>query len=220
MKKAGVIDLGLKAYGEAYKIQMQHLEKRINGKIRDTLLLVEHPPVITIGRGGTEQHLLMNKELLKQKGISLYETNRGGDITYHGPGQLVGYPIFDLKEHGRDLHQAVRNYEESIIRTLAEFDIKAGRIKELTGVWVGDEKVAAIGVGVRKWVTFHGFALNVNNDLTPFSYIIPCGIRDKGVTSMKKLLGQEVDMQRVKQKIVEKFGEVFNLNFNELPVIK
>jgi len=213
MKKAEVIDLGFKDYGEAYEIQMEHLEKRIKGEIPDTLLLVEHPPVITIGRGGTEQHLLINKELLKQKGISLYETNRGGDITYHGPGQLVGYPIFDLKEHGRDLHLAVRNYEESIIRTLAEFDIIAGRIKGLTGVWVGDEKVAAIGVGVRKWVTFHGFALNVNNDLTPFSYIIPCGIRDKGVTSMKKLLGMEVEMEQVKKKIIKNFGEVFNLDF-------
>jgi lipoyl(octanoyl) transferase len=213
-KKATLLDLGQKSYSDTYKIQMELVENRINRKINDTLIFVEHPPVITIGRGGTHGNLLLSSENLKEKNVELFETNRGGDITYHGPGQLVGYPIFDLTNYGKDLHLAVRNYEEAIIRALACYNLKTGRIDGLTGVWSGNQKIAAIGVGVRKWVTFHGFALNVNDDLTPFSYIVPCGITDKGITSMKILLGREVEMAEVKTIVAESFADVFNLEYN------
>jgi lipoate-protein ligase B len=213
-KSATLLDLGQRSYSDTYEVQMELVENRINGKINDTLIFVEHPPVITIGRGGTHGNLLLSAENLKEKNVELFETNRGGDITYHGPGQLVGYPIFDLTGYGKDLHLAVRNYEEVIIRTLAHYNLKTGRIDGLTGVWSGNKKIAAIGVGVRKWVTFHGFALNVNDDLTPFSYIVPCGITDKGITSMKVLLGREVEMAEVKAIVAASFAEVFNLEFN------
>jgi lipoyl(octanoyl) transferase len=142
----------------------------------------------------------------------VFETNRGGDITYHGPGQIVGYPILNLKEHKKDLHWLLRSYEEVFIRLLKkEYDINAKRIKGLTGVWVGDEKITAIGVGVRHWITYHGFAFNINPNLEHFSYIIPCGILDKGVTSLKKILGYEVEQKEAVEKVIKYFAEVFNM---------
>jgi lipoate-protein ligase B len=170
---------------------------------------VEHPPVFTIGRAGTGEHIIAPQEVLEREGIKVYEINRGGDVTYHGPGQLVGYPILNLGEYDKDLHETVRKYEEVIIRLLAEYCIEAGRIEGLTGVWVGDEKIAAIGIGVRKWVTFHGFALNVNPNLEHFKLIVPCGIRDKGVTSMEKILKERVNWEGLKEKLIYHFVDVF-----------
>ncbi len=215
MLQGKVVDLGLLEYGKAYEVQLEYFEKRLKDEIPDTILLVEHPPVITLGKSGDISHLLLNEQELAEKGVSFHKSTRGGDITYHGPGQLVGYPIFDLKQHGKKVSETIRKYEESLIRALAYFKIEAGRLKGFPGVWVGDKKVAAIGVAIRKWITFHGFALNVNNDLTPFSYIIPCGLEGKGVTSMKELIGHEIDMDLVKVKVVEKFGEVFGIEFRK-----
>lgn len=193
-------------------MQLELLEKRRNNEINDSLLLVEHPPVFTIGTSGTSDNITVSSDFLKDSGIEVFETKRGGDITYHGPGQLVGYPILNLKEHKKDLHWLLRSYEEVFIRLLKkEYDITAERIKGLTGVWVGDEKITAIGVGVRHWITYHGFAFNINTNLDHFSYIIPCGIRDKGVTSLEKILGYEVEEKEVMEKLIKYFAEVFNM---------
>ena len=210
-KSLKILDLGMKNYSETYALQMELAAQRMQGSTGDVLLLVEHPPVITLGRGGSYRHLLLSGEKLQAHGIEMVETNRGGDITYHGPGQLVGYPILQLEGDERDLHQLARNYEEAIIRTLALFSLAAERLEGCTGVWVGNEKIAAIGVGVKSWVTFHGFALNVNVDLTPFSYIVPCGLHGKGVTSMKALLGEDVDMQEIKNRLIESYRDVFQV---------
>ncbi len=215
MLRGKVIDLGRIAYDKAYELQMKYFEKRLNNEVPDILFLLEHDPVITLGKGGDKTHLLLDEEELKEKGIQFYPTTRGGDITYHGPGQLVGYPIFDLRNHGKKVSQTVRKYEKALIKALAEFGISAGILEGFPGVWIGNKKIAALGLAIRKWITFHGFALNVNNDLTPFSYIIPCGLQGKGVTSMKEELGHEVDMDLVKKKVTEKFGEVFNIEFEE-----
>ncbi len=210
--KLDVIKTGNIDYQTAYNLQLDLLEKRKNNDINDTLLLVEHPPVFTIGTSGTSDNITVSKEFLQNSGIGVFETNRGGDITYHGPGQIVGYPILKLKNHKKDLHWLLRSYEEVFIRLLKEeYDITAERIKGLTGVWVGDEKITAIGVGVRHWITYHGFAFNINPNLNHFSYIIPCGIMDKGVTSLKKILGYEVEEKEVMKKVIKYFAEVFNM---------
>lgn len=210
--KLDVIKTGNIHYKKAYNKQLELLEKRKNNEIDDTLLLVEHPPVFTIGTSGTSDNITVSKEFLESSGIEVFETNRGGDITYHGPGQIVGYPILNLKEHKKDLHWLLRSYEEVFIRLLKkEYDINAKRIKGLTGVWVGDEKITAIGVGVRHWITYHGFAFNINPNLEHFSYIIPCGILDKGVTSLKKILGYEVEQKEAVEKVIKYFAEVFNM---------
>lgn len=176
-------------YKKAYQLQLELRDKRLKNAINDTLLLVEHPPVLTIGTSGSRDNLVVSSDYLSQKGIEVIESNRGGDITYHGPGQIVGYPILNLKEHKQDLHWLLRSYEEVFIRFLKDYNIEAQRISGLTGVWVGNEKITAIGVGVRRWITYHGFAFNINPNLEHFSYIIPCGIKDKGVTSLKKTAG-------------------------------
>jgi lipoyl(octanoyl) transferase len=212
---ANLIDLGVKGYKDTLTLQMDLVAKRIEGVIGDTLLFVEHPPVITLGRGGDPKNLLLSPEVLQEKGIEFMETNRGGDITYHGIGQLVGYPILNLTSYGSDLHQTMRNYEEVLIQALASYHIEAARVAGLTGVWTGNKKIAAIGVGVKNWVSYHGFALNVNNDLQPFSHIIPCGISDKGVTSMKALLHKELDLQKVKSSIAASFAAVMDIRFKK-----
>ena len=210
--KLNVIKTGNIHYKKAYNMQLELLEKRNNNEINDTLLLVEHPPVFTIGTSGTSDNITVSKEFLKSSGIEVFETNRGGDITYHGPGQIVGYPILNLKEHKKDLHWLLRSYEEVFIRLLKkEYDINAKRVKGLTGVWVGNEKITAIGVGVRHWITYHGFAFNINPNLDHFSYIIPCGILDKGVSSLKKILGYEVNQNEAIPKVIKYFAEVFNM---------
>jgi lipoyl(octanoyl) transferase len=175
------------------------------------LLLVEHPHVLTLGvRGdGGRSHILVGDEALAARGIAVFETGRGGDVTYHGPGQIVGYPILDLKPDRQDVHRYVRDLEEVLIRTAADYGVPAGRVEGLTGVWVGPEKLAAIGVRIARWITSHGFAFNVTTDLEYFNLIVPCGIADRGVTSLDRLLGRAVDRREVEDRIVSRFCEVF-----------
>jgi lipoyl(octanoyl) transferase len=175
----------------------------------ETLLLLEHPPVITLGRNAAEGDVLAGGERLAALGVTVEKTNRGGQVTYHGPGQLVGYPILDLNPDRRDVGRYLRDLEEALIRTLAGYGIEAGRSAGSTGVWVGDAKIAAIGVHLSRWVTTHGFALNVTTDLDAFSLIVPCGIRTRGVTSMQRLLGHPVDLEDVARRFVPEFAAIF-----------
>lgn len=206
-----VVYLGQCDYQEAYQLQKQFLCRRIGGRIPDTLILLQHPPVITVGRKGARRNILVDNEVLHREGIPVYNTDRGGDITYHGPGQIVGYPILDLNQHGRDVHKVIYMFEDVIIGLLAGYGIEGTRSPDYPGVWVGSEKICAIGIAVSNWVTYHGFALNVNTNLTHFSYITPCGISDRGVSSMARLLGGPVDEVKVAEDLVKIFGLVFNL---------
>jgi lipoate-protein ligase B len=211
-EKCQVIRLGLVDYNAAYSMQKELVAKRIRGEIPDTLILLEHEPVFTIGRSGGLGNILINEEGRLREKIALYEVDRGGDVTYHGPGQLVGYPILDLNGYGRDIHKFLRLLEEVIIRVLDEYGLKALRLQGLTGVWVGQKKIASIGVGVRKWVSFHGFSLNIAPFMRHFSLINPCGLGDGKMTSMKELLGREVSIEDVLEKAVKNFSEVFNVS--------
>ncbi|MFP4371455.1 MAG: lipoyl(octanoyl) transferase LipB [Halanaerobium sp.] len=215
VQKLDVIKYGMINYEKAYKLQLELLEKRYQNKINDTLLLVEHPPVFTIGASGTRENIVAADELLNKAGIEVFETNRGGDITYHGPGQIVGYPILNLKEHKQDLHWLLSAYEEVFIRLLEKYNIQGRRIDGLTGVWVDNKKITAIGVGVKHWITYHGFAFNINPNLEHFSYIIPCGITDKGVTSLKKVMGSEINNEEVTKKLVKSFARVFKMEASD-----
>jgi lipoate-protein ligase B len=201
--------LGRTRYADVWDLQKALWTLRSSGRIEDLLLFTEHEHVYTIGKSGNENHLLATEEELRRTGVDVFAVDRGGDITYHGPGQLVGYPILDLHVHGEDLHRYLRNLEEVLIRVLASFAICGVREEGMTGVWVGGEKIAAIGVKVSRWTTMHGFALNVNTDIAKFGRIIPCGIFHKGVTSMERLLGASVDMQAVIEHTVREFAEVF-----------
>jgi lipoyl(octanoyl) transferase len=211
MDKTFLLDLGKMPYGEAWQLQKQVWQLRVENRIPDTLILVEHPAVITLGKSGKASNLLVSEDELKQRGVELFRVERGGDITYHGPGQLVGYPIFFIREAIAGVHAFVSKVEESLIQMLAAQGIGAERKPKLTGVWVGDEKVAAIGIAVSKRVSFHGFALNVNTDLSQFELINPCGIRDKGVTSMQRLLGRSVSTPLVKHQVASAFETVFGI---------
>lgn len=203
--------LGCIGYAEALSIQNRLLQLCQQGQTDDILLLLEHPPVITIGIRGSSTNILVSEDFMKSKGISVYKTNRGGDVTYHGPGQIVGYPILDLKRHDRDLPKYVRKIEETFIRLLErEYQVTAGRDPKHPGVWIGDEKITAIGCAVKRWVTMHGFAFNVNTNLKHFSWITPCGITDKGVTSLQKLMGHPLHLPSVSQQVVRYFADVFN----------
>ncbi len=192
-------------------MQRALVEERRAGRIGDLLLLVEHPHVLTLGvRGdGGRSHILASEALLAARGIDVHETGRGGDITYHGPGQIVGYPILDLRPDRCDVHKYVRDIEEVLIRVTADYGLVAGRIAGLTGVWVADEKLAAIGIRISRWITSHGFAYNVTTDLDCFKLIVPCGIADRGVTSLARLLDRDVDRRDVEDRIVARFCEVF-----------
>lgn len=201
--------LGRVGYREALELQGRIMEARQERRIPDTLLLLEHPHTLTFGSRQRPEHLLVSPEELAHRGVGLYPTRRGGDITYHGPGQIVGYPIVELKLPGRGVHWYVRGLEEVLIRTLASYGIEGERSPGQTGVWVGREKIAAIGVEVKRWVTRHGFALNVTTDLTYFDLIVPCGIPDKGVTSMERLSGRAPDQVEVEDEILRRFVEVF-----------
>jgi lipoyl(octanoyl) transferase len=198
-------------YAEALGLQRQLTEERRADRIGDVLLLVEHPHVLTLGvRGdGGRSHILAPAETLTALDVAVHETGRGGDITYHGPGQIVGYPIIDLKPDRCDVHRYVRDLEEVLIRVAADHGIQAGRLPGLTGVWVGREKLAAIGVRIARWITSHGFALNVTTDLEFFKLIVPCGIGDHGVTSLAELLGRPLDLRIVEDQVVDHFSEVF-----------
>lgn len=208
-----VVKLGKMRYQEALEIQEKLLGMRKRDSCGDTLLLVEHPHVITLGKRGKMENILLPVEELRRSGTEIYEASRGGDVTYHGPGQIVGYPIMNLKNHGRDIKKFVRNIEEIFITLLdREFGITAGRINQYTGVWVGQEKITAIGFAIKHWVTMHGFAFNVNTDLNRFKWIVPCGITDKGVTSVQKLLNKPQDYENTNSLVIKYFCEIFAMN--------
>ncbi|HEX2187584.1 MAG TPA: lipoyl(octanoyl) transferase LipB [Longimicrobiaceae bacterium] len=202
--------LGTISYADALELQAELVKQRRAGEVPDTLLLLEHPHVITLGSGSHEENVLVSPEERAAKGIELFETGRGGDVTYHGPGQLVGYPILDLKPDRQDLHRYLRDLEEVLIGVLAEWGLRGGRKEGLTGVWVGDRKLAAIGVRVSSgWITSHGFALNVSTDLSFFGAIVPCGITQYGVGSISGEMGREVPMEEVEAAVVRCFEREF-----------
>ena len=206
-----VFDLGLTDFKSTWDLQQKLFRLRIEGQSPDLLLLNEHHHVYTLGKTGDESHLLAGSDELQRSGTELFHIDRGGDVTYHGPGQLVGYPILDLHHFYPDVHRYLRDLEEVIIKTLREYDIDGRRDRDYTGVWVGGEKIAAIGVKVSHWITMHGFALNVNTDLSYFHRIIPCGIFHRGVTSLQQLLHREIALSGVSRLIVTKFEEVFGV---------
>jgi lipoyl(octanoyl) transferase len=196
----------------ALELQRDLARRRISGEIdEDVLLLLEHPPVVTLGRTAKEAHIVSSPDRLRARGVEVYEVERGGDVTFHGPGQLVGYPIFDLKRHRRDLHWYLRQVEEALIVALADAGIDAERNTGYTGVWTRGRKIASIGVHARDWVTWHGFALNVTTDLSFFDLIVPCGIPQVQMTSVTRELGSAVTMDQVSAMVTRSFGEVFGL---------
>jgi lipoyl(octanoyl) transferase len=211
MRTIEVRRLGSVPYADALALQRSLVEDRRAGRVDDLLLLLEHPHVLTLGVRGDRgrSHILATPEALESRGVEVHETGRGGDITYHGPGQIVGYPIIDLQPDRCDVHRYVRDLEEVLIRTASDYGVEAGRVEGLTGVWVGREKLAAIGVRIARWVTSHGFALNVTTDLEYFNLIVPCGIADRSVTSLARLLGRPVSRIEVEDRIAAHFGEVF-----------
>ena len=210
--------LGVVPYAEGLELQARLVERRKAGEIPDQLLLLQHPAVITLGvkTRHDRSHVLATPETLEARGVALFETGRGGDVTYHGPGQLVGYPILDLRPDRCDVHRYVRDIEEALIRAVASFGIAAVRVEGLTGVWVGNDKLAAIGVRIARWITSHGFALNVSTDLTNFGLIVPCGLTDRGVTSIDELAGSAVAMAEVESAVVRAFAEVFDRSAQDL----
>jgi len=226
-KKVKITELGLLPYSQAWELQEEYFSNTIAIKkqnrnshdpilTQNHMLIVEHPPVFTLGKSGKMEHLLINEEILKAKGIDFIKTNRGGDITFHGPGQLVGYPILDLDNFFTDIHKYLRCLEEMIIKTLSDFGLNGARSDGETGVWLDLDtsfarKICAMGVRASRWVTMHGFALNINTDLSYFDYIIPCGIKGKAVTSIAKELKHEVDTTEVKAAILKHFSEIFGV---------
>jgi len=215
MVKCKVLNLGLVNYEKAYYLQKRLHKFRREGRIDDILILLEHEPVVTIGRGGKKDNILVSEEFLQSKGIRVFEIDRGGDVTLHCPGQLVGYPILDLKFHGENIHRYLRNLEEVIIRSLKVYGVDGQRIENHTGVWVGEKKIASIGIGIKGWVTFHGFSLNINSDLSYFSLIRPCGFESRTATSMSEILGSPVEPKDFHYQLIEHFGKVFNLQMEE-----
>ena len=232
MVKVHYKDLGLMDYKEAWDLQQGIFDEMADQKLKNRnlpeaeqkaiesqLFFCEHPHVYTLGKSGEMEHLLLDEKGLSQKGISFYKINRGGDITYHGPGQIVGYPLFDLEQIFTDIGKYLRMLEEAMILMLAEYGIVGGRIDGETGVWLDESdpikarKICAMGVKISRWITMHGFALNVNSDLSYFTNIIPCGIQDKGVTTMQKELGRELDMDEVKEKIRKHMQHLFEIDW-------
>jgi lipoyl(octanoyl) transferase len=220
MKPCPSVDFGFIGYAEAFALQSRIVAARKVGAIGDVLLFCEHPPVITLGRNGKRENLLASERVLQQKGVEFYESDRGGDITYHGPGQIVGYPIIDLGAIRRDVHWYVRMLEEVMIRASAEFGISAFRTAGKTGIWVEsgatEEKLAAIGVHLSRWVTSHGFAYNVATDLRNFELIVPCGIANRKATSLEKLLERRVERDEVAPKLAQNFAAVFGFKQEDL----
>lgn len=224
-------NLELLEYKKAWDLQYQIHSYRINNQIEDTLILLEHPNTYTLGKTAHIENLIGDKEFLEKHSVSVFNIDRGGDITYHGPGQLVGYPIINLSEWYQDSHKYLRNLEELLIKVCEEYGLKAKRNEKYTGVWIEDRKIAAIGIKISRWVTMHGFAFNVNTDLNLFNGIIPCGISDKAVTSLEKELGKKFQISEVKKKVINHFKEVFdydiiiseellNLNQNHFEAMK
>lgn len=212
MRTIEVRRLGTVPYADALALQRELVEQRRADRVPDLLLLLQHPRVITFGvKGdGGRSNVLATDERLAELGVELSETGRGGDVTYHGPGQIVGYPILNLDPDRRDVHRYVRDLEEVMIRVCADYGVTAGRIKGLTGTWVGDEKIGAIGVRISRWITSHGFAFNVNTNLADFQLIVPCGITDHGVTSLERAAGRVMSMTDVEERVVSRFAEVFD----------
>ncbi|MDC0707986.1 lipoyl(octanoyl) transferase LipB [Stigmatella sp. ncwal1] len=215
MNTLTVYRLGKVEYGDGLTLMQRFADARRQGLVGDSLLLLEHPPVLTLGRGAKRENLLASEERLRTEGVDLFETNRGGDVTYHGPGQIVGYPIFQLQEDRRDVRRYVRDVERCILQTLAEYGLQASIIPKWPGVWLGEEgapdarKIGAIGVHISRWLTTHGFALNVNTHLPHFNLIVPCGIREAGVTSMQRELGRTVSVPEVEEALARHFCSVF-----------
>ena len=208
--------LGLVDYAAALELQKERVQQRKVGQIPDTLLLLEHPHVYTLGRNARRENILVSREWLASRGARVFETDRGGDVTYHGPGQLVGYPILDLTRHRRDISWYMRSLEEVFIRTAHDYGIDAVRSPGAAGVWVGNDKLVAMGVHLSRWVTSHGFAFNVNTDLRYFQWIVPCGLQGKGVTSLSKLLGGPIEVEEVACRVVYHFGELFGVEMRVL----
>ena len=229
-KKVEFIHLGVRDYKEVWDLQKELFQETVDQKIanrkmakkeqvetKNYLIFCEHPHVYTLGKSGDEDHLLANREFLKKKKAAFYKINRGGDITYHGPGQIVGYPILDLDHFFTDIHQYLRLLEEGVIKTLKEYGIESGRIKGLTGVWLDEKdqqkarKICALGVKSSRWVTMHGFAFNVNTNLEYFNHIVPCGIQDKTVTSLEKEMGRKMDISEVERKLKKHLTAIFEM---------
>ena len=206
--KVNTMNLGKKSYGEVWNLQKKMQIKRMAGEIDDLLILVEHDPVYTLGKNADVNHLLQSRD----RTIEVFNVERGGDITFHGPGQLVGYPIIDLANYKKSVSWYMHSLEQLTIEVLSEFEISAKRVKGLTGVWVGDKKIAAQGVRLTRWVTMHGFSINVNTDLSYYNGIIPCGIFDRGVTSMEELLGSTQKMEKIRTLVIDKFNQIFMRN--------
>lgn len=204
-----LVRLGRRPYLEAYACQRERVRRRQQGAVPDALLLVEHPPVITLGRGGGHENILVAREALTQMDVEVAEIERGGNVTFHGPGQLVGYPILKLEGDEQDLHELLWRYEEALIGALARFGVEASHRPGLTGVWAGEQKIASIGVSVSKWVTFHGFALNVSTDLRWFDLINPCGLRSNLMTSLERLTGRTHDLDEVGDTVAQSFARLF-----------
>ncbi|MEN8904432.1 MAG: lipoyl(octanoyl) transferase LipB [Clostridiales bacterium] len=211
MSKVDIIDLGYKDYQEALDIQEKLFTERSLGKIKNTILFVEHPPVITVGIRGKKTNILLDRNYLEKHNIKIYDIKRGGDVTYHGPGQLVGYFIFDLKDYNRDVKRFIFNIEEIFIRILKKlFNINAVREDgKYTGIWVDNKKITAIGVQIRKYITMHGFAFNINTNLDHFKWIVPCGIEDRGVTSLENIILKRTDFEFIKMEIVKEVKDIF-----------
>lgn len=212
-----LLELSEVEYPQAVDLQSALVRRRMAGEIPDTLILLSHPPVITVGQSGGYEHILASENRLAELGMKVYSTSRGGSVTYHGPEQVVAYPIVDLRHHGADIPAYARKLEEVVVRTLADYDVRAGRLKGYPGVWVGEEKICAIGVYVEKWITMHGFALNVRANLDRFRTINPCGITDRGITSLSRLVGKEIEPAALWPRVVKHFGDVFDLKIDRAP---
>jgi lipoate-protein ligase B len=210
-----VLDLGIKEYKEVWDMQKAIHQRRVENITGNTLILVEHKPVITMGKSGKHSNLLCAADFMRDKGVQYYEIERGGDVTFHGPGQLVGYPIFNVKDGLAGVRPFINGIEESIISTLQDFGIEGYRKEKMIGVWTDEGKVCSIGIAVKRWVSFHGFALNVNTDLTYFDLIVPCGLKNIEMTSMQQILGRKVSMDEVKQSTVQNFRKIFKQDKTE-----
>lgn len=215
MNEFKILNLGLTDYKKALNIQLDLLDKRKNNLIPDTLILLQHPPTITIGRGGDLKNLLVSQSYLKDRGIYFEQISRGGDITFHGPGQIVAYPIMDLNNLGRDIHKYLRSLEHLIIDMLKNYGIKASGFKGITGVWSNDKKIASIGIGVKRWITYHGFAININNDLNCYDMIIPCGLSKVRMTNVTtESATGKVTIENANDYIIASFSKTFNQKYS------
>lgn len=218
MRKEGwlLIPQGVIDYEDGWALQQRIHDERVAGRVGDGLILLQHSPCFTVGRSGGREHLLVGDDPLRGEGITVHETNRGGNITYHGPGQVVGYPILDLTAYGKDVHDYVRRLEEVALRVLGEYGVSGKRLAGFPGVWVGNRKITSIGVAVKKWVTLHGFAFNVNPNLKHFEMIVPCGIKDSTTTSLSEQLKRNIPLEEVRERIAYHFEEVFDLSLSHV----